>query len=113
METIREEGEMPVGIGDLEDRLLDELRGMREDFRKVSSDVSALAVEVKHLTEGLLETRGHGERIKALETEVSVLKARDESAATERRWIIGVLVTVGVALLASLIGAFGKIVRIG
>lgn len=85
--------------------LLSEIRGMREDFRQVSTDVAALTVEVKHLVEQANSTRDHGERIKALETEVSGIRANEQSAATERRWIIGVLVT-------SLFGVMGAIIAI-
>jgi hypothetical protein len=97
-----------MAIGDLEDKLLDELRGMRDDFRKVSSEVAALTVEVKHLAADMSDTRGHGERIKALETDVSNLKARDESAATERRWIIGMLVSGALVIIGIIVSLLVK-----
>ena len=84
---------MPIqAIADLERILLGELKGMREDFQQVTKEVSGLAVEVKHLVEDMKEAKGHGERIKALETDVTNLKGDLQSAATERRWIVGVLV---------------------
>jgi len=98
-------------IGDMENKLLDELKGMREDFRQVSKEVASLAVEVKHLAEDLHETRGHGERLKALETDVSNLKASNESSATERRWIIGMLVGGAITIIGLIVTILTKLVH--
>ncbi len=92
-----------MAIGDMENKLLDELKGMREDFRRVSTEVAGLAVEVKHLAEDLHETKGHGERIRGLETDVSNLKANEQSAATERRWIISLLAGSILSILAIIV----------
>lgn len=98
-------------IGNLEDRLLDEIHGMREDFREVSEKISALAVEVRHLTEAQNETKNHGERITRVEERVNSMEGNMQSAATERRWIIGVLVTAAIAIIVALVQSFSHAVK--
>lgn len=86
-------------IGNLENKLLDEIHGMREDFRRMSVEMAQLAAEVRHLNENQVETRGHGERITRLEESVTNLKADQRSAATERRWTIGTIIFVVIGML--------------
>lgn len=96
-------------IGNLENKLLDEIHGMREDFREVSQAVTALTVKVEYLVEGQNETKGHGERIRGLEERVNSIEKNMQSAATERRWIIGVLVASAVAIIIALVQSFAHV----
>ena len=98
-------------IGNLEDRLLHEIGGMREDFRRVSVELGALATEVRLLTQAQEATKTHSERLARLETEVQNVKADMQSANTERRWIIGVLVAGALALIGSLITFFSRYIH--
>lgn len=95
-------------IGNLEDKLLEEIHGMREDFRRVSVEIAQLATEVRHLTENQLETKGHGERLAKAEEKISAIEGRLQSADTERRWIVGVLVAGAISVVVTLISVFFK-----
>lgn len=99
-------------VSSLEARLVEELRGeirgMREDFRKVSVELGGLTSEVKHLAEASEKTQGYGERIAKLEERAFAFDARLQSSDTERRWIIGLLIGSVLSIVALLIGVFGK-----
>lgn len=95
-------------IGNLEDRLLSEIHGMREDFRRVSVEIAQLTSEVRHLAEGQRETSGHGERLAKAEEKIAAIEGRLQSSDTERRWIVGVLVAGAISVVVTLISLFFK-----
>lgn len=101
---------MPMGTELDNSSFIAEIRGMREDFRRVSEQLGALTAEVKHLAHSQEQTLGFGERIRSLETEVINIKAAlqseedarlssERSASTERRWVISLLVPTMLGLL--------------
>ena len=80
---------------------LAELRNMHDELNGVRVEMAQLTEQVKAVARALEHTTNHGERIRALETEVFNLRAAQRSAATERRWVIGTVITLFLGLAAT------------
>lgn len=88
---------------ELSNILLQEIRPLREDVRHLAEAVASLKESMVHVLESTKATAQYGERIRALEEAVKNLQGDQRSSATERRWVIGLVVAVALAVIGLMV----------
>lgn len=83
--------------------LMQEIRPLRDEMRHLTESVASLKESMIHVLRSTEITAQYGERIRALEQDVKNLQADQRSAATERRWVIGLVVAVALAVIGLMV----------
>jgi hypothetical protein len=74
--------------------LIQEIRGMRQDFRAVSEQVVRLSVQMESVAEKQAQHSNHAERLTVIETRMDAA----EKQAKTYQWLVGVLVAAVLSL---------------